>query len=395
MFMPSTSKIQALNFEYIPIGKHGRKNLYVCLNQNLLIFLWALISKGNCLDFEKKSLLQISRTLKKFVFILGKIFLYRFNGSQFNNSIKHPHFGHFCVDTNNGYKLFDLQKKVAIKLLSEKTSLQKFHQELNRVRTVGTFNFAPSVLKWSMEERWYEEECLEGYRPDDSTRKRFLQSIQEFVVPLIENIFTSSSPQPIHPWDYALKQKYHFFGVESYLSQKDLDPTKVSIVREFVKRIIQLLENSKTSTIFLTLTHGDLSFGHIRVARNGVMAIDWEACEHRSALYDFHDLFFKQPWQRPAWPGFKSDMTGAIVHLQRHMARQNNLDIKKLSSSLLEPDTYRLVYYIERLAKLVKTKNLTDSVLDKSIIPKITIYTAIEKTSYHTSPAIMEDFSRH
>jgi len=134
------------------------------------MFLWDMIVKGICFDFKKKGICQIPRTLKKILFVMSRIPNSRFNGRQSDNLIKHPHFGHFCVEVNNGYKLFDLQEKVVIKLFSEKISLQIFHQELNRVRMVGTFNFAPTVNNWNIKERWYVEKCLEGYRPDDSTR---------------------------------------------------------------------------------------------------------------------------------------------------------------------------------------------------------------------------------
>ncbi|MEE9186937.1 MAG: hypothetical protein V3U10_02770, partial [Bacteroidota bacterium] len=157
------------HFRYLRIGNHGKKNSYLCLEQNPLVLFWLLYWYGKPFVFRGKGVRKTLYGLRRLFYFIRKIVYYQLRSPDTDFILELPVFGHLCLQVHNGYKVFDLRRSVVVKLFSGDVELETVRREINQVRRVGLHDFAPSVRCWNVEERLYEEEYVNGDYPDRST----------------------------------------------------------------------------------------------------------------------------------------------------------------------------------------------------------------------------------
>ena len=280
-----------------------------------------------------------------------------------------PVSGHLCLKVHSGYKIFDFRRSVVIKVFSPTSDPAKVQREIVWVRRVGAHRFAPTVHRWSVEERWYEEDYVNGFPAADSDWRKSLHTLQESVVPLVARMILAAPSQKVRALEYALDRSELVLGEQSILSDERLDATKVQRIRSFVQMMIERLRQEGDRPLSLVYSHGDFCPKHILTTKHGAVIIDWEAAGYRSALFDLYHAFFRRLWGgEGVAPGMAVAMEQAISELQ--LALQASDDNSSLCLSLDAAKVYRWIYYVERICLYVETrgKRMTERHVNKTLL---------------------------
>jgi len=223
--------------------------------------------------------------------------------------------------------------------------------EVDRLQRVGHHSFAPNLLQWNIEEGWYEEEYVNGYKAERINWKRFLGDFHDFVAPLVSQMILASPPCVTSALEYAHEQRCLLQQEEGILGDMQPNADKVNLVEQFVDSIIGQLQREGDRQILLVLSHGDFSPGHVLITKRGSVIIDWEGLGTRSALHDLYEFFFQRVWKGYPAPEFTVELNQAISQVQARLAQNISSDNHDLSHLESTARTYRLVYYIERVIK--------------------------------------------
>ena len=255
----------------------------------------------------------------------------------------------------HGYKVFDLRRQVVVRVFPPATCLAKVRRQIAWVLCVGAHCFAPTVGRWNIEERWYEEDSVNGFPGVVSDWTRFLHSLQDSITVLARLIF-AFSPREIWALEYVQGRSEFLLGGRSVLSDAGLNAVKVATIRRFVEAIVDRLYLAGDRPISLVCSHGDCLLGHVLATKHGTVLIDWEAVASRSALCDLYHVFFRRLSGGGAAPGITAEMAKAISQLQSHEALHVPADMSSLVSFSAATEIYRCIYYIERICKYVETR---------------------------------------
>lgn len=117
-----------------------------------------------------------------------------------------------CLQVHNWYKIFYLRRNVVVKMFSPEIDLVTVRSEIDRVRTVEKYDFAPSVHQWNVEQRRYEEDYVNGYQAEYSSWTFFLRTFQQWLAPLIESMILASPPQVVNVMEYSCERRSILVG---------------------------------------------------------------------------------------------------------------------------------------------------------------------------------------
>lgn len=343
---------------YVRIGSHGGKFRYFCLLQNPFLLTWLLYWYGKLFGFRGKGIRQTLGGLKRLFHAVISLCYYQLHSPNADSVIELPVSGHLCLRVHNGYKVFDLRRQKVVKIFSPNIDLAIVRREIERIRRVGTHGFAPTVRRWNVEERWYEEDCVNGY-----------PTPLESLFPLLKSMMLAAPLQEVGALEYAQRRRQIVQGGRSKLSDERLDATKVDTIRSFVDVMINRLHSEGDRRIYLVFSHGDFSPRHVLTGDHGSVIVDWEMVGHRSALFDLYDAFFQRLWGGSTAPGMAAKVENAISQLQLHLALKMTADNSSLISSLDAAEVYRVIYYIECICLYVEAiKKMTQRGLDKILL---------------------------
>ena len=120
---------------------------------------------------------------------------------------------------------------------------------------------------------------------------------------------------------------------------------------KFVRSLVNRLQRVGDRQIYLVLSHGDLSVGHVLRTNNRAVLIDWEAVNFRSALFDLYEFYFARVRRGHRNRDMTIELPKAIADLERRLALNTAAGNSGLLSIASSAETYRFVYYIERVVK--------------------------------------------
>lgn len=348
--------------QYIRFTESGR---FFCLQQSPFMLFWVLFFKknticGNSIFFKKYSTRWIKIKIRKYIFYFyTSIFTfisfikYKFGFQNIDSLVELPLYGQICVLVNKGYKIFDHRRGIVIKVYRDDVDMTTIANEIEYLQKGHLFDFAPSIRRINIKERWYEEEYVigfldhSGYYPDQKT---LLKKFYKYIVPCLESLILSQSPIVKNTLDYVCEMKNIL--VTDTFWRDEFDVKKRDKILDFIHVMDERVHSEGNLSLFLVFTHGDFCPANILNTRHGIKVIDWESATFRSALFDFYSyLFFLPLHQKLPLDKLSPEINMALSFYL------SKLDVitPDISESLKSFERmYRWFFYIERIFMLVE-----------------------------------------
>lgn len=329
---------------------------YICLQQNPAVLAWMMYSRGLPFSGGQRNIrwaLNGARVLVQ----------HRLHLRRDSKVLELPIRGNLCLKVHDGWKVFDLYRNAVIKLFSPEVDLETVACEIERIRSVERYEFAPSILQWDVEGRWYEEEYLNGYPVDPTDWMDFLRVFRLYLAPCIESMIVVSDPVTVNAYEYACERRDILWGAK--LTNKELDAAKIHSIRCFVDSVVERLYMEGDCQVHLVLSHGDFKPTHVLRTKRGVVIIDWETMGCRSALFDFYNPFLRHMFYGRTTANLVAEVNAAISDLQSRLStKAPDIACSLLSSARI----YRWLYYVERVARIVECwREMTNDLLDSML----------------------------
>jgi hypothetical protein len=274
----------------------------------------------------------------------------------------------FCAPVHQGYKIFDLREGVVVKVFEHDVNPSIIANEIEQLQKVSKINFAPSIRRWSIEGRWYEEDYVSGslsssYRPLDSTSllKQFYDDLAQHLHDLIlfEKPITRNAIEYINDTIEILEV--------SGFSRQESTVKEFNKIKSFIDSMAERFHLEGNYPVQLVFTHGDFCPANMLMTSSGIRVIDWEGAAIRSKLFDFYSYFFYRPACRKV-PVIQAafEINEALPFFISSLAKK----APEISHDLLHLEkVYRWLYYIEQICVELKRSmtytqlNLVDCIL--------------------------------
>ena len=348
---------------------------YFCLQQNLFLLSWILFLEKDTLNpvvvrskldkFALRLMQNVKNRVKFFkknlIFIL--VFARYKYGLRDNDSfVQVPIYGHMCIQVHKGYKVFNYRKRSVVKIFNKDVDKYDIIDEIKHLKEISQLDFASSLRGWNIDERWYEEDFINGsleasYKPLDS--KSLLEKYNNIILHHMNSLVETKQPIKKKVLKYVKEIEYLLDARR--LQDLEMNETDLKNIRDFLFRITRSVNTMSDSSVFLVFSHGDFCPANMLNTRHGIRVIDWENSKYRSVLFDFYSYFFYRPVCR--------DVSAYTTVLEIAQALPSFI-IKMseyrpdISNSLLSGnDIYRWLYYIEEICKLME-RSVTDTRLD-------------------------------
>jgi len=231
------------------------------------------------------------------------------------------------------------------------------------LQKVSPIDFAPTIKRWNIEERWYEEEYVSSSSVESSHRLPdsaiFLKKFQEDIAPRLNSLILWQKPMTDDSIRYS-KEIRKIIEV-SGLSKRDSTVREFNTIQCFLDSVIRRLREEGNCDVQLVFTHGDFCPANMLNTRHGIRIIDWENAKYRSALFDFYSYFFHR----------SCFMNIPVIQLVAEIKKALPFVISSLSkktptisNSLGQLEkVYRWIYYIEKIG-LEVAREMTDKNLN-------------------------------
>jgi hypothetical protein len=297
-----------------------------------------------------------------------------------------PVYGNLCLPVHRGYRAFDFHRDTVARVFSSDVDSAIVSAEIEGVRTAGQLDFAPTVRRWDVEERWYEEDFVIGCPGRIMSRSEPAALLETYlldVAPCIERLILLQAPVVKGLGEYVDEVME---GLEDgRLSRPELDARKVDLIRRFVSSTSDRLYLEGDRRIDLVFSHGDFSLVNILKTRDGIAVIDWESAGRRSTLFDLYNYFLTELYYERVSTNLVPEINEAISSLQSNLAFKSPRIAQSLS---LLAQTYRRLYYLERVLLLLE-RELSDKLLDV-VQRSIDVFSRYEEATVSTDLAIRE-----
>lgn len=326
-------------YSYIDIG--GK---YFSRQQSLikLVSLY-LFNRGVCPDFIVPGLLL-------------RLFLFRVKIKKYAVKLEFPVHGAWCLRTRYGYKVFDPYKKTATKIFDGNVDNNLVRGEIRQYREIGESNFAPAVIGWNEDERWYQEEYLSGqssyyFSPDSSNE--FMCIYYSDVAPCLVDLIMFRGHKTINVGYYVERMKV---AIEKNLkSIYGKNPEVAESIQEFFDYVYLKINEQGDKQICLVFAHGDFHLFNLVKTELGLKLIDWEGIGEQSLMYDCFNYFLSHLWLGRTSEDYVKEVGEAVIDMTKRLDKRDPELAESLSNN---PQLYRLLYYIERMYAMSKIFNL-------------------------------------
>jgi thiamine kinase-like enzyme len=290
-----------------------------------------------------------------------------------------PVYGQFGMAVHKGYKVFNLRSGVVTKVFDLDVSQSSISREIEQLKKVSRITFAPSLTKWDMSERWYQEEYIRSHIPTahrSADSVELLKAFYQEVMPCMNSLILFQTPE-IKGLKGYLEELMGIHEVRR-LSMEELTESRFKKIKTFLDRMDECLRIEGNISLYLVLTHGDFCPANMLKTECGIKCIDWESAGDRSALFDFYSYFFyrivcrKNSVQKVA-----SEIKEALPIFLSGLA----MNLTEMAHSLSHfQQEYRWMYYVEEVCKgLVRERTDKNLNILEDILGYIEAFTQYEE----------------
>ena len=316
---------------------------YVCVQQDAFTLVWLLCFRGKALGLASLELGGGAALKSLHALLRSRVPWRRRSGLTL------PVFGHLCLSIHRGHKVFDLRRKRVTKVFSSDVKAEAITLEIEAVKKASELSFAPNLYRWSLEERWYEEDFVPGeigylFTAPSSVRELYRNHLETALLRMIE----LEVPVELSLSDYVEQLAWHFAQLE--FTKKDLDTPSVDATERYISKKLEHLRSQSDCPVELVFSHGDFSLRNILRIQSGIVVIDWEGAKHRSILCDLQNFFLTELYyKRMTDEEAAESVQSSIDSLQVRLTAASS----PLSSSISNSALYRELYFVERLIVLL------------------------------------------
>ena len=344
----------------------GEEKRLFCVEQNPLILAWVLFFKENTLapatmqiSSKKWSVQWLKDLVRKYISFSRinlwklKVFIeYKYRKRSIAAWVELPFYGQICVLVNKGYKIFDLHRRVAIKVYRADVDISTIETELDHLKHSSLFTFGPLLGRMNITERWYEESYISGsltYWPGLRNSLDWPRKFYGDTIPCLMHLILHQPPLKINTVDY-LNDMGSSMKTPNLRKQVS-DGGQLKKILSFIYSIDIRIRSRGNIPVFLVLTHGDFCTGNMLNTKHGLRVLDWESATQRSALFDFYSYFFHRPVdQNIPIKQLSEEISIALPNVISRL----DLTSPDISASLKSfVEVYRWLYYYERIHMLI------------------------------------------
>ena len=360
-------------FEYIKLGDHDAH--YFCLQQNpvsLARILNFALTKFRHQPKRRSQQLSLSvlvarlrnayRSLRRTLLLFYLFLSYKYKWRKLSPVLLLPAYGQICLPVHRGYKIFDLRRKVVIKVFDHDIDTSTVAAEVEQLNTVSQIEFAPSLRGCNIEERWYEEDYVPGTLHDSDKpldTAALLKHFRDAILPKLHALVLFKKPTTTHALKYAYTLQKALSV--SRLGQHESTVGEFAKIQAFVDSTIGHLGTDGNPQINLVFTHGDFCPANMLTTRQGLKLIDWENAGYRSALFDFYSYFFyRAACRNVAVSKIVFEINKALPLFISTLSARD----ARISTNLIHMEqVYRWIYYLEYICQDVERER-TDKQLN-------------------------------
>jgi len=308
----------------------------ISVEQNALRFLWLWLARRDCFPAG----FSIKAVISSLLYLL-KI-------KPPVKSVSLPFNGTWCVKVRSGYKVFDVDKQVVTMVFCDEVDTSFIESEILQLKRISDYTFAPSLLKWNANDRWYQEELVIGktshdIAPDDPNK--LIEFYIENIAVCVNELALTKEHQAVLLLNYIDRLSEEIYS--SPVLEKDANSENIIA---FTQEVFESLKDFGSKEILLVFSHGDFHLYNIFVTKEGTKLIDWEGNNTQSLLNDLYNYFFSQLWLRRNDATLINEMKTAISCLREHYIDHGD---RNAADHLGQPELYRWVFYIERIHSML------------------------------------------
>jgi choline/ethanolamine kinase len=351
--------------QYQYVEANGR---YYSLRQNPIALAWFLLLKNRPLGIRRRLGKRVA------VRTVGTLIQHQLCPWTNRSVLELPVYGHLGLKVHRGYRLFDYRRNAVARVIDPDVDPAVVAAEIKGAQSASRLDFAPKVLRWNVQERWYEEDFVSGHIAHSSIKSEseVFEIYRRDIAPCLEKMILLQDPLTV---DLAARiDEISIVFEDGRLSRPELDAKRVNSIRDFVGSTIEQLGVEENRHIRLVFSHGDLALRNILRTRDGITVIDWESAGHRSVLFDLYNYFFAALYYEQITTNPVPEINRAIASLQSRLAAKAP-DIARDLPSLAR--VYRRLYYVERLSVLLE-REMSNDLLDV-ILRSIDVFNRYEK----------------
>ncbi len=343
----------------------------ISINPFLLTYIFLRSAQPLDYVFSLKAKRESVRNLKKIILSVAAFCKDKYYSRLINprslDIIELEFDGLLAKKVNKGIKILDLKNSEIIKVFSLDVSPEKRKKEIENLLYLSSLkSYSPPLMGYGKDYRYYREKYIRGIRADYfGDWKGWKENLENIVTHLIAE-FITLTPQQAQRNNYLKK-----------ITDKALKKLSLSagLQNEKERRIVDFLTqcgNEKlkapSEMIYLGFSHGDFSQKHILIdKKNDYTVIDWETMGIRSILFDFYNCIFhrfnRRNIQEEAEIPLLIDGSLNILH-QKIAEKSHDLALVLAKDIELNSDLYRIIYYIERICRIIEFQVMDNRMLD-------------------------------
>lgn len=339
------------------------------MQQNLFSLMWYLY-------FYCKSLeLHTGRIRPQVLRIIGRLIQYKLRLPRSVAVLALPFYGNVCLPVHRGFRIFDFHRKTVIKIMTAGIDAAVVSNEIEAVRKTGGLDFAPRILHWNLQERWYAEDFVNGcpfYSNPRAKTNVFFEIFHRDIAPCLEKMILWQQPQTVDIREYVNRLAKTIADRKTVVSV--INDSKANLISDFMDATVNRVLKNAAGKISLVFSHGDFSLVNILKTDDGIKVIDWEGTSKRNPLYDLYNYFLTESYYERTTYKMVTEINEAIKSLQARLVTKSLEIAITLSSS---SDIYRWLYYLERVGMLLE-RDFSSKILEV-ILRSIDVFNAYEE----------------